>query len=419
MESLVEVAGADATAEYEDVGHSEDAREIMAPYLEGVLEEADQLSPPRSVKVIRKGPATAAANPSSALTDKSVAAALVLGVAGLFGGFYNGLLSIHSCQLPSKPKGFPSLSSNGENGFIKGFLLASVVSGALGATITYQVAKAAAMNTGILRYPPHKKFTMPPVRHITGFLMPNVYKPLPLVEKVVLGEGLFRLTFQLPTPTTILGLPTGQHVAIKGLVREQMVTRSYTPTSNNLDLGKLVLIIRIYPEGLLTGGFIDKLKVGDEVQFRGPKGAMRYQKGWAKKIGMIAGGTGITPMYQIIRAICEDKKDTTQISLVYANRSEEHILLRREMERFAKNYPENLKIWYMLDKYPDDWKFGKGFISQDVLMERMPAPSDDSSTKVLLCGPPLMVNSAKKNLVDLGWKAPGAVSKMVDDVFCF
>jgi NAD(P)H-flavin reductase len=79
---------------------------------------------------------------------------------------------------------------------------------------------------------------------------------------------------------------------------------------------------------------------------------MRYKKGLCKKIGMIAGGTGITPMYQLIRAICEDDTDTTEISLIYANRAEEDILLKHELETFAAAYPQNLKIWYMLDTPP-------------------------------------------------------------------
>lgn len=417
---MVEVAGADGTAGYEDVGHSEDAREIMAPYLQGVLDDANRVPQARAVKIIQKEPVTVVEKPSSAVTKRGLTAALLIGGAGLVGVLHNGLSDIQvRLFFPPMPKSFKSLSHGGENGFFKGFLLASVFSGAVSSIIAFRVAKAATITSGFLRYPPHIRFAAPPVRHTTGFLVPNVYKPLPLAKKEILGEGLIRLTFDLPTTSTVLGLPTGQHVAIKAQVGEQMITRSYTPTSNNFDVGKLVLLMRIYSDGLLTGGFIDKLKIGDDVQFRGPKGAMKYQRGWAKKLGMIAGGTGITPMYQLIRAICEDERDLTEISLVYANRSEEDILLRKEMERFAKNYPKNLKIWYMLDKYSDDWKFGKGYITRDVLEERMPAPSDDSSTKVLLCGPPPMVNGSKKNLIDLGWKAPGAVSKMADDIFCF
>ncbi|TIA00065.1 hypothetical protein D6C83_09042, partial [Aureobasidium pullulans] len=38
VESLVEVAGQDATQAFEDVGHSDEAREIMAPFLIGTVQ---------------------------------------------------------------------------------------------------------------------------------------------------------------------------------------------------------------------------------------------------------------------------------------------------------------------------------------------------------------------------------------------
>jgi cytochrome-b5 reductase len=132
---------------------------------------------------------------------------------------------------------------------------------------------------------------------------------------------------------------------------------------------------------------------------------------------MVAGGTGITPMYQLIRAICENDTDTTQISLVYANRSEADILLREELDSFARRYPANFKVWYMLDTAPEDWAYGTGFVDVDVLREHMPSPGPE--TKVLLCGPPGMIGATKKNLATLGFKTPGSVSKMSDQVFCF
>jgi cytochrome-b5 reductase len=40
---------------------------------------------------------------------------------------------------------------------------------------------------------------------------------------------------------------------------------------------------------------------------------------------MVAGGTGLTPMYQIIKASLKDPKDTTKLCLIYANISEDDI----------------------------------------------------------------------------------------------
>lgn len=144
---------------------------------------------------------------------------------------------------------------------------------------------------------------------------------------------------------------------------------------------------------------------------------MRYRKGMTKRLGMVAGGTGITPMYQLIRAICEDKTDDTQVSLIYANRSPEDILLRTQLERYQQMAPKKFKIYYVVDNAPQGWTGGVGRMSKQTLQDNLPPASAD--TKVLLCGPPPMINATKKNLTDLGFEAPGAVSKMTDQIFLF
>lgn len=145
---------------------------------------------------------------------------------------------------------------------------------------------------------------------------------------------------------------------------------------------------------------------------------MRYRKGRFNHIGMIAGGTGITPMFQVIRAICEDKTDTTEVSLVFANGTEDDILLRTQLETFQRDYPKNLKLWYMLDNPPQKgWAYGKGYVTKEVLEQRMPHMAPD--TQILLCGPPGMVKACKSNLENMGFPKASAVSKATDQLFLF
>jgi len=303
---------------------------------------------------------------------------------------------------------------------VGGFLLASGVFGTLS---MYGLGKLPRLvqGTEYTQLPRHVKADLSLQKRklisVRGYLEPKTYQPLPVVSKTEVAPGIFRLAFALPTPNTVLGLPVGQHVAIKAEIDGQSVSRSYTPVSNNADLGRLELVIRCYSDGLLTGGYIRHLKVGDEVLFRGPRGAMRYRNGIATKIGMVAGGTGITPMFQLIRAICEDEHDTTEVSLVYGNRSETDILLRNELETYARRYPGSFKLWYQLDAAPANWPYGRGYVTKQVIQERLPAPSPGA--KMMLCGPPGMVNAAKRAMVGLGFEEPGAVAKMADQIFVF
>ncbi|QQK41801.1 Cytochrome b5 reductase, putative [Penicillium digitatum] len=415
-DALMEVAGIDATAAYEDVGHSEDAREIMQPFLVGTLKNAQQYVRPKAVRVVsQKAPKDA----GSSSTIKTIACAL----GGLLPVLYIFSQSSHITNLGAINQLIPRPPKNlrlPQGGFVNGFLAASAISTAVGVLVARQAGRFTKIDSGFMCLPSHleskKAIRVDP--HLThGFLEPQQYKRLSLVEKTELATNVYRFVFALPAATDVVGLPIGQHIAIRAVVDGATVTRSYTPISNNLDRGRIELVIKCYPDGLLSGKYLAGLTVGDEVEFRGPKGSMRYTKGLCRKIGMVAGGTGITPMYQLIRAICENDTDTTEVSLIYANRSESDILLREELERFARQYPQNLKLWYLLDSAPEGWTYGSGFVDQAVLAEQLPAPSPD--TKVMLCGPPGMVHVTKKNLVALGFSKPGVVGKMTDQIFCF
>lgn len=305
----------------------------------------------------------------------------------------------------------------GHGSFTQGFILATISAGSVLFFGSYSLERMIS-TPGFQSYSPHVPGAVKRRGsfHPTGVLNPRDYEPFRLARKEELSNGIWRFVFDLPTKWSVLGLPIGQHVAIKATIDEHTVVRSYTPISNNRDLGRLELLIRVYPDGQM-GNYLKNLKVGDTAEIRGPKGAMRYRKGTIKSIGMVAGGTGITPMFQIIRAICEDKTDNTQVSLVYANRSESDIMLRGQLDRFAETCGHKFKIHYALDEPPAGFKGIRGRVTKDVLKERLPSAAKDS--QMMLCGPPGMVNAMKKNLVELGCEEPGAVSKMTDQVFCF
>lgn len=434
---LLDTAGTDATEAYEEVGHSEDADEILQTYFIGTLKDAQEHRPKsKTVRVIQQ-PAKSTAEVSKTTKGSGLegivrtialvatsSASVALPVYLFFSS--GGTIDIHRC-LPKSLPSWPSIASlqqsttmAGKGSFTTGFTAATLLMSTLAALAIPKLSALISPDSGFTKYPPHKKSRRAPKPnpHLAkGFLNPKDYKSLPLVRKDELAPNVYRFVFDLPKSTDVIGLPIGQHVAIKAVINGETVSRSYTPTSNNTDLGRLELVIKCYPDGLLTGKYLTNLQIGDTVQFRGPKGAMKYSRNLCKKIGMIAGGTGITPMYQLIRAICEDDADDTEVSLVYANRAEGDILLRKELEAFAKAFPRKLRIWYMLDQPEKGWEYGSGYVTPDVMREKLPAAAPD--TRVMLCGPPGMVNAAKKGLVGLGFQAPGAVAKMSDQVFCF
>eukprot|EP00054_Salpingoeca_dolichothecata_P038159 m.13065 g.13065 ORF g.13065 m.13065 type:complete len:312 (+) comp8273_c0_seq1:136-1071(+) len=242
-------------------------------------------------------------------------------------------------------------------------------------------------------------------------LDPTKKIPFPLIKKENISHDTRRFTFELQSPEHILGLPVGKHMYLSARVNGKLVPRAYTPVSSDDDKGVFVLVVKIYypnerfPEGGKLTQYLDQMKIGDTIDVRGPNGEIEYlgrglfqhspknepvEKRQCKHIGMIAGGTGITPMLQIVSAILKDPEDKTTMSLIFANQTEEDILVRDELEKCAKD--DRFSLWYTLDRPGDNWNYSKGFITDTMISDHLPPAGPD--TQLLVCGPPPMVKFA-------------------------
>ena len=147
---------------------------------------------------------------------------------------------------------------------------------------------------------------------------------------VQLNHNTKLLRFRLGRHNQPLGLPTGQHVLVYGQdAAGKSVARAYTPATADEVTGRVDFVIKAYrplpprfPDGgALSQHLCDRIAVGSEVEFRGPMGEIEYLGGGAfevhddkgvkkriavKRAGLIAGGTGLTPMLQLIQAIMRD-----------------------------------------------------------------------------------------------------------------
>lgn len=183
-----------------------------------------------------------------------------------------------------------------------------------------------------------------------GSLDTENFKEFKLVERTQLSHNVANFKFALPTSTSVLGLPIGQHISCKGKdALGEEVIKPYTPTTLDSDVGYFELVIKMYPQGRMSHHFRE-MRVGGYLAVKGPKGRFKYQPGEVRAFGMIAGGSGITPMFQVARAILENPKDKTMVHLIYANVTYEDILLKEELDSLARNYPGCFKVYYVLNQ---------------------------------------------------------------------
>jgi nitrate reductase (NAD(P)H) len=224
--------------------------------------------------------------------------------------------------------------------------------------------------------------------------------------------------FELEHGKQSLGLPIGQHLMIKvpDSVTKEAIIRSYTPISDTGTKGRMELLVKIYfPSDMIPGGkmtmALDKLALGAEIDCKGPTGRFEYLgngrvlvSGKERKVRsfkMICGGTGITPIFQVLRAVMQDPHDPTTCVVLDGNRLEEDILCRAELDAYVALNSRKCTLVHTLTKGSEDWKGRRGRISEELLMEYA---SPEEESMAILCGPEAMERSAQKILLDQGWK---------------
>ncbi|ORY34058.1 hypothetical protein BCR39DRAFT_491296 [Naematelia encephala] len=212
------------------------------------------------------------------------------------------------------------------------------------------------------------------------------------------------------------------------------VIRPYTPISSPSTPGYLEFMIKRYPSGK-SSEHLHSLRPGSNVLFAGPISGPKYDPKFGH-VTLIAGGTGLTPCYQLMRHILKDnpletntnantnnKNSTslsssssssatqipTKITLVIGANTIGDILLKSEFDEWEKKYPDRLEIHYCISKPEGGPERPRGGLDKAFLEKTVFEPKSESSA-VYLCGPPGMEESlaGKRRkggvLEDLGFK---------------
>lgn len=224
-------------------------------------------------------------------------------------------------------------------------------------------------------------------------------------------------TYKLEHDEQRLGLPTGQHLMIRlrDPVTREAIIRSYTPISHETKAGYLDVLVKVYfdtkeRKGGKMSQAMDSLPIGHSIEFKGPIGKFEYLghgrctvNGKERKVStfvMICGGSGITPIFQVLRRVLEDKDDPTQCILLDGNRLIEDILCKDDLDTFALAHQDRCKLMYTLTAAPTDWEGLKGRIAGPLLREHAPWKEDSMA---LICGPEALEKSAHQALNEQGW----------------
>ena len=161
--------------------------------------------------------------------------------------------------------------------------------------------------------------------------------PYPLTAIYIDTHDTKTFRFGLPADATLDMLP-GDHLYVHATINGKSVKRPYTPSSLPGTVGFFDLTVKRYETGTISKYLHDQC-VGDTVLMSGPRQGGHWVDGMAKKVGFVAGGTGITPMISIIRWILTKGLDA-ELFLVFANKTEADIIFQDEWERDVRSASE-------------------------------------------------------------------------------
>lgn len=136
-----------------------------------------------------------------------------------------------------------------------------------------------------------------------------------------------------------LNINIGQHLIMNGRnneTRNSVISRAYTPISdvNSHNTGCFKVLVKLYEDGKMSKIF-ENLKENNITEWRGPYGDYRYLRNSHRFLLMLSAGTGIAPMYSIVKSIVDDDVDETCIRLLFACKDFEDILLRNEIQALS------------------------------------------------------------------------------------
>lgn len=171
--------------------------------------------------------------------------------------------------------------------------------------------------------------------------------------------------------------------------------RSYSIASWPDGTNVFELVIVLLEGGLGTTYLFNNIEVGSEITLRGPQGVFTLDdEDLKKEIFMICTGTGIAPFRSMAHHIKNHNILHNKIFLLYGTRTQKDLLYFNELKNLGL---ENFEYIPTLSR--EQWDGRTGYVHP--IYEELCAGKQEAL--FLLCGWKVMIDEAKKRILDLGY----------------
>ena len=212
------------------------------------------------------------------------------------------------------------------------------------------------------------------------------------------------ITFELPDELRErFRFRPGQHLTLRRVVAGRDLRRTYSVCSSAAG-GPLRVAVKRLDGGAFSTWVLDGLRAGDELEVLPPAGGFGPRPDPARTLryGLLAAGSGITPVLSIAWTVLEVEPESTVV-LLYGNRTSGDVMFLEELSDLKDRFPERLQVLHVLSREEQESELLSGRLDPDRLRRLFATlvPLDEVD-EWYLCGPFGMVTEGRQTLLDAG-----------------
>lgn len=186
----------------------------------------------------------------------------------------------------------------------------------------------------------------------------------------------------------------GQYITLRAEVGDRELRRSYSLCSAPHESKWRVAIKRV-DDGQFSQWSHALMRAGDTIDVLPPDGHFRYvpDASRARKVLLLASGSGITPVFSILKTILETERDSL-VTLVYGNRRVKDIVFKEAIEDLRDAHLARFQLHHTLSGEIQDAPIANGRLDGDKVTALFTGALDAMSfDDVYVCGPGEMIES--------------------------
>ena len=212
------------------------------------------------------------------------------------------------------------------------------------------------------------------------------------------------VTFDLPSELSeAFRFEPGQYTTLRLEIGGEQLNRSYSFCSAPALSEPLTIAVKEVFQGKASGFINRSLREGMSIQLMEPMGNFHVPMaaGNRKHYLLFAGGSGITPVFSILKSVLAIEKES-RLTLFYGNTAEEQIIFRNAIRELEQSHSA-LKVVHVLDQSSAGLQAEKGPLDKETVLAlfRKYGVQNFSDVECFVCGPTPMMKAVEEALAVL------------------